>query len=353
MANTDFFSLDIGKRSVKLAQVERRGDFARLKAIGSIDFPEALQNQLPEKSEKDKIQLLASTIKSLVASSNTGTKQIVTSLPESAIFTKLISDLPIVDETKLEEMIYWEAKQVLPIPIEEAQMDWIKISEGLNAQGQRTLTAMIIAAPRNLVEVYLEIFQIAELEILALEVESVATVRCLKFNYPSESGVVMIIDMGAVGTNVYILNQGVIVFSQSIGNGSNMLTKSIMSDFGLQFAQAEQYKAHFGVLPNQSDGGKIANSLRPILDLMVGEIRKIDGFMQSRLNFGTASKVYLCGNGAMLPGLDQYLRASLSREVYVLDPFQQIKLSGAFRNIRNEIQVSGYTLALGLALKDQ
>ncbi|MBD3363087.1 type IV pilus assembly protein PilM [Candidatus Dojkabacteria bacterium] len=353
-SGTPFFALDIGQSSIKLVQIDRKGsNSARLKAIGSINFPNDLETVIPSKEEPEKLELMVSTLKTLIQSSGVKLKQVVTSMPESTIFTKLLPNLPLVDQAKLEEMIYWEAKQVLPIPLEEAQVDWIEIERKKNSDGTNAVSAMVIAAPRSMVEGYLELCHRAELELVALEVESVAIARAFSFTYQGNQPLTMMIDFGADTTNACVVYNGKVIFSQSIRNGSAMFTKAISTDFGIQPSQAEQYKTAYGVLPNQADGGKIYNSIKPVLDVVVNELHKINGFVETRLQYGKPQQILLTGNGSMMPGLAQYIQTALGVNTSIFDPMANLKLTGGLSNIKNEVVPAGYTVAIGLGLKQE
>lgn len=352
---SDFFSIDIGRKSIKLVQATRERDgLASLDAIGSIDFPQNLTNLIPEKSDVQKVDLLASVIKNLVETSGVKTKQVVTSLPENIIFSKLIT-LPLVDPAKFEETVFWEAKQFVPIPLEEAQMDWIEVrrTQPNSKNGQIMVDIIIIAAPRKIVEDYLYIFEKAELDLIAVEVESVSTARAIAFNYPDIQGSKIFVDMGYDKTNVGVMYNGKLIYSQSIANGSNALTKIISSDFGLQIGQAEQYKIAYGLLTNGADKGKISNSIRPVMDLISQEIKKIIGFVNTRLNFGSMKEVNLIGGGSSIPGMQEYMQSVVGIPVKIVDPFANFRLRGDFANIKKEFNTNSFGLAVGLAIKDE
>ncbi|MCA9385185.1 pilus assembly protein PilM, partial [Candidatus Dojkabacteria bacterium] len=146
---------------------------------------------------------------------------------------------------------------------------------------------------------------------------------------------------------------GRLVFSQSIGTGSDSFSKAIATDFNLQPAQASQYKMKYGVLPNQQDGGKIHNSIKPILEVVLNEIRKILGFIDTRLSYGSPQGIFLSGNGALLPGLPQYMQSTFQLPVSTLDPLNKVKLKGKVEDIRNHISPMGYSVAIGLGLKEE
>jgi type IV pilus assembly protein PilM len=352
---SDFFAIDIGRKSIKLVQATHEKDgSASMNAIGAIDFPQNLPTIMPEKSDEQKVDLLASVIKNLVESSKVKVSQVVTSIPENIIFSKLTT-IPLVDPAKLEQTIYWEAKQFVPIPLEEAQMDWIEVRRTLptSKNGQIMVDVIIIAAPRKIIEDYLNVFEKADIELIAVEVESVSTARAIKFNYPDIQGTNLFVDMGFDKTNVGVMYNGKLIYSQSIANGSNALTKVIAADFGLQMDQADQYKIAYGLLANGADKGKIANSIQPIVNLIGNEIKRIVGFVNTRLNFGSMKKVYLTGGGSSVPGMTQYIQSLVGIPAQLVDPFANFKFKGDFVNVRNEFNIASFGLATGLALKDE
>lgn len=353
MVASDFIAIDIGNKTIKLIQIQRQSETsARLLALGSINFPQNLNSAVPSSEEPEKLQLLASVIKSLVKSSGVKTNQVVAALPESIIFTKLLT-LPILDPVKLEETIHWETKNYIPIPLEEAQMDWIEIGQKQTPEGRKVVDVMVIVAPRKIVESYLQLFEAAELELIALEVESIALSRSLGFNGGQNLGNTMLVDIGGSGSVISVIFNGRLLFSQSLSTGADDFTRAIATDFGLQPAQAEQYKFAYGMKVGQADGGKIYNSIKPISDVLVNEIRKILGFIGNRLSYGAPQQIILSGNGSLLPGLAEYLQASLNLKASLFNPFVNLKMGGDLKNIQNEINPIGFSVAVGLGLKNE
>ncbi len=353
MSDLDFAAIDIGRSTIKLTQIQRDTNSAVLIALGSIDFPRTIESAIPTPDKQENMQLVASTIRSLVEASGLKTRRIVASIPESVVFSKLLSGLPYPDAAKLEETIYWEAKQFIPIPIEQAQTDWIEIKSYTNKEGKQFAEVMFVAAPRELVQTYIQLYEMAELELIALEVESVAMTRAINYNVDDLTGEHMIVEIGQDETDVCVLHEGKMVFSQSIATGSLAFTKAIATDFGLKMNQAEVYKEKYGMRTDLEDKGKIMSSIRPILDILLNEINKIQGFVQSRLNFGRCKTAHFCGNGAMMPALLPYATQALALPCLFLNPFEKVRQEGVFANVSQEIFTPGYAVAAGLALKDE
>lgn len=340
----DFFGLDVGNHSIKVAEVDRKAiDKAELVAFGSTATPFGLINS-DDKVAKDR---LSNKVKDLVDLAGIKTKKCVAALPESSIFTRLIT-VPKVEEAQLEELIYWEARQYIPLPLANVQRDYIPISEK-EINGKKMVQLLLVAAPKNLVERYSEIVQNAGLELLALETETIATSRAVSFSIDSK-GTMMVLDFGANGTDMSVIKDGSMIFSQSLNTGSDALTKAIATDFNLEATQAEQYKIAYGMDPDQAEG-KIYKSIEPIIQIISDEVIRTFNFFRTQLPDSVPSKVVLVGDGAKLKKLDLYISKKVGVETLRVDPLLKIEIG---RRIKDDVAKSsmvGYTVAIGLGLK--
>lgn len=348
----EFFGLDIGNHSVKVCQIKWKGNKPELTNAGTATTPVGLIG-----SESDAHQLeLAKCIRLAQKDGRIGTNRVVVGLPESNIFTQLIT-IPKVEDKEIEELIHWEAKKYIPIPIDEVRVDWIFLGERLVNQ-QAHLDVFLIAAPNNLIDRYINILKKAKLEPIAIETESVATTRALW--WPQQMGVdsiksanntpVMILDFGSKSTDLSVVQNGALLFSQSLVTGSDALTEAVASDFGLEIQQAEEYKRSYGLDESQLEG-KIANSLKPIMQVIVNEVTKTIDFFKSRFEKSTPRRILIVGDGAKLPGIMTYFAAEVGIETAVADPLANVDIARSLKGKIQQASSVGFTVALGLALK--
>ncbi len=340
----DFFGLDIGNHSIKVIEIDRKSiEEAKLRHFGSIPTPfGALKS--------DKIsakQELGLRIKELIQNSGIKTKKCIAALPEASIFTRLIT-VPNVEESKLEDLIYWAVKQYVPLPLSNVQYDHIPITVK-EINGKEMLQTLIVAAPKLLVKRYMDIVQEAGLELLALETETIATSRALSFNYPA-TGTFMALDFGADGTDMSVIKDSKMIFSQSISTGSDALTKAIASDFNLELAQAEKYKIAYGLDPTKIDG-KIYKSIEPIVQIIIDELNRTLNFFRTQLRDSLPEKIFIVGDGAQLIMLDDYIQKKTGIAVERLDPMKKLEISKDIADDLKKVSRVGFNVAVGLALK--
>lgn len=348
----EFFGLDIGNHSIKVCQIKWKGNKPELVAIGSTPTPRGIIGSESDEHQKE----LAKNIKLAQKDAGIGADKVVVGLPEARIFTQLVT-IPKVEDKKVEELIHWEAKKYVPIPIDEVRIDWIFLGERYVNQ-QPHIDIFLIAAPKNLIERYIKAVKDAGLYPIAIETEAIATTRALwwpvqvkadkKTDLNTDS--VMILDFGAKSTDLSVVQNGALLFSQSLITGSDALTEALTSDFNLELQQAEEYKRNYGLDESQLEG-KIANSLKPVMQVIVNEAKKTLDFFKSRFEKSTPRRLLLVGEGARLPGLMMFMASQLGIESALADPFANVEISGRVQSKFKQLSSVGYCVSLGLALK--
>jgi type IV pilus assembly protein PilM len=98
--------------------------------------------------------------------------------------------------------------------------------------------------------------------------------------------------------------------------------------------------------------GKIYNVLSPIVESVLVEVRRGIEFYKNKTLSAAPMDYLLNGDGALLPGLMEYVAKSLGVNVSIANPWNGLKIDNKFRDI---IAKSGpsYSVAIGLALKDE
>lgn len=339
----EFFGLDIGTHSVKVAEVRRRGDRIELKSLASISNS---TNLLEDTSEAG-IQQLADLIKQARTAARISTVNCVAALPETPVFSRLIS-IPKVQGEKLEEAVHWELKTLIPVPLDEVNIAFLEIGEKETTAGVM-LDIYVAAAPKAFTERFVKLAELAGINLIALETESLANTRSVMLSKPE--GDVFIVDFGANSTDFVLSRNGVPVFTQTISTGSDAFTKAIAGDYGIDLQRAEQYKRAYGLDPAAGEG-KIAKSIEPIIQIVVTEIGKIITYVQQRLGELQSPKMVITGDGASLLGLTKYLSDKLGVEATKFNLASHLQVSGDLATEAQSTGLSGYSIAIGLAIKD-
>jgi len=340
----DFFALDVGNHSIKVAHVRRQGDKASLQRIGSVKT----EFGLLDNDSDEGVKRLAELVKQAREVSGITTINCVAAVPESPIFSRLIT-IPKVTEEQLQETVHWELKSLIPVPLDEVDVAFLEIGEK-EVNGQKLIDMYVVAAPKTMTNKFKKVCEAAGLNLIALETESLANTRAVTYNYQTEKDII-ICDFGASGTDLIIARNGIPVFAQSISTGSDALTKVIAADFGLDMEQAEKYKRAFGLKLDEGEG-KIAKSIDPMMQIITSEMSRILTYFKERIGDTGASQIYMVGEAAKLPGLAEYFSTHLNLQAQLVDPTIKLEVANEAKKELEQLPSVGFSVAIGMGLKE-
>ncbi len=344
MADKSFFGLDIGTYSIKMIELSHVGHDRQLTNVGLAPTP---PGATISESKFDR-QALAASIKKLSHEAQINTPYAVVSLPESQVFTRII-EMPYLTDKELASAISFEAEQYIPAALNEVSLVWHVISKPQTTTADAKMEILLVAAPLTLVNRYTEILEDIGVTPLALETESLATARSLVGTNPY-SPTTLIANIGASTTDVSIIRGGSLVFTRSVATGGMAFTRAISVELGFPLPQAEEYKKTYGLAEGQLDG-KIAQALKPIVDVISAEIKRALLSYREKGPDDIVKRVVLCGGSAKLPGLVVYLAQILGLEVQIGDPWFNIKKDQQRLRVLVE-DAPIYAVAAGLALRE-
>lgn len=340
-----FIGIDIGKNTTKVTQVQWSG--SKPKLVKAFNFETGKGNLGSD--ESDLRADLSTRIRDALNGAKLNTKKAVVALPEPSVFNRLLT-FPALEEKALNEAIHWNAKQFIPLPMDQVQMDWIKTGD-IDVNGKKMIQLLLVAAPKKLIEKTVTLFDEIGLELIAIETEAVATARVVAQNY-TDGQATLILDVGSAGTDVSVISGGNLIFSQSLGTGSDAMTQAIASGFSIDTIQADQYKVKFGLLADQGEG-KIYNILQPVVNIIVTEITKTINFFRSKYQQSTPQKILILGEGGKIPGLPEYLGDKLGIPAELANLSKNVDIDGSIQSEIESSGLTGYAVSLGLALKTE
>jgi len=386
-----YLGIDLGSTSIKLVELRSEHGSPTLVTYG---YAERAMGDVvrgnPEEVQKKAVDLLVKLHKKSGAESY----KAVTALPNFAVFNSVIT-LPVMSKKELAQAITWEAKKFVPMPLEEVILDW-KIIEEVKPQkvvevrepipapkppieeeiksfgeslmqektssvqksiegskdekkiynsklDKKTYRVLLTAASRSLVKRYVEIFRLANIQLLALETEAFALARAL---VGKDRAVTMIIDTSAVTTDIIIIEKGVPVLNRSIDVGGVTLTRSIANILNIDFKRAEQFKRDIGLSGTSKIPSIIEQALKPVVE----EIQYSLNLYQTQSG-QVVEKVVLSGGSAYLPNLVDYLSKLLKIKVIIGDPWSRIAYPAELKPALEEI-APRFAVAVGLALRE-
>lgn len=344
--------MDIGTSSIKLVELEKRGGRFHLTnyAIFELRNNEPSANQpsnwqsilkMPDEEIADGIKELAK--KAQIASSDT-----VSAIPSFSTFATVI-EMPYISNEDLARSIQFEAKKYVPIPLEEVVLDWsiVGVIDGKTSQGGKpsTVEVFLAAVPKDETVRYQNIMKNSGLKLKALELENSALIRALLGNDLSPT---VIVNIGGRSTSIIIVNRGYERVSHNYEIGGFEITRAIAQSLNVSLEKAEELKRKFGL--KKTEENIINESMISLIDMMVFETKK------TILNYEESKKekiynIVLIGGLTNMPGLGDYFKEKIGREVKIGNPFSRIIYPNELQPIIPELS-SMLAGAIGLAMRD-
>lgn len=313
------FGLDIGTTSIKAVQLGTEGGSLSLLAAGvTPTTSRGLETDNPQD-----MAALAQVVKKLITDTKISTRDVAISLPESKVYTRLIS-LPLLTDEEVTSAIAWQAEPYIPIPVSEASLDYQIVSrtepQG-NASGKTDV--LLVAAPKVLIKKYLDLCALVGLNAVSIVSELLAASASLA---PANQ-TVLVCDIGATSTDLGIVKSGQLLTSRSVGTAGNVLTRAVSAGLLVDTARAEEYKKSYGLNPQFLEG-RVKAAIEPAFKVIVEEAKKTIQFYKSEMGReDQVTAMILSGGTAGLPDGAVYLANSLGLEVAVGDPFGAIAKS--------------------------
>ncbi len=373
--------LDLGAGGVKLVELEEAKGRSQLRTY-------AYSESLVETKENliDNPAAAAETIKKMRERAKSKTGRVVAGLPIASVFSSIIS-VPQASGKELKEAIEWQAKKLIPLPLEEMVLDWKILTEKKTNQkkvgsdssrgliepptirtiipglketkregppelGKKSIRILLTAAAKELVRKYTEIGKMAGLELAALETEAFALVRSLIGKDP---GRMMIIDCGLLRTSFVIVEGGLPVLTRTINLGGASITRAIAQTLSLALTEAEQMKRDIHRLVALGSEGRMPLLLTKILEPMVTEARYSMNLYRTQLGQAATDqfleKIILTGGSSLLPYLTDYLGSQLNLRAFLGDPWARVLTHEELRPTLEEIGPR-FAVAVGLAMRE-
>jgi len=350
-----YLGVDIGTSSIKIVELADQSGEPKLLTYGFTEEPTDIVRSDSQEAQARTLILL----KQLMKKTRVTTPKVVAALPSFTVFSSIIS-LPAMSKKDLNSAIRWEAKKFVPMPLEEMVLDWRLLKETTpeKKEGEslmslkskemlKNLRILLTAAPKNLVKRYIEIFKNLQLQIVSLETEAFALERSLIGADPSP---VMIIDIGALATNISIIFEGVPILNRGIDVGGETITKAIANALNIDLERAEQFKRDFGLSAGTSPQGQIPKTIEFVVASIINEVRHCFNLYRN-VEETPVEKIVLAGGSSFMPGLTDYLARLFQIKVIIGNPWARISCPEEIQPALEEIGPR-FAVAVGLAMRE-
>ena len=358
-----YLGIDFGAGGIKVVQLTSADNRGVLFTYG---FSEREPNEMGTEYLED-VEASGALLKLICTKAKITTKEAVAALPIPSVFSAVLSLAP-VPPKELPQAVKWEAKKLIPLPIEEVTLDFkeLKFEEEAHhrekgskekqqratqeAKPEKSIAVLLTAAPKGIIERYIAIAKVANLTLTSLETEAFALIRAMIGTDPSP---VVIVDIGAVRSNILFVDRGIPMLTRSVQIGGKKCTEAIATSLGIDLGQAEAMKRDLSI---SGALGTIAPTisavLKEVLEPLFNEIKYSVNVYRSRNTYARPSeKIILTGGGAGLPGLSELLTAEFNLRTFLGNPWERVNFHQDLTPVVATFS-SRFAVAIGLALRN-
>ena len=228
-------------------------------------------------------------------------------------------DVPPIDDPKgLAAAVRVEAPDHIPMPMEEAVLDFQPIGLVDTPAGKR-MRVVVVAVRKEMVERYAEAVQDAGLKLEGIDLSAFAMVRAL--GPASDEGATMYVNVGGL-TNVAVAAGEHCLFTRAAAGGLEMLVQTLAERRSLTVEHAHQWLIHVGLehpLSEVEGDAELVAAARQVLEEGVHQladtIRNSLNFYRMQPNSEAVDRAVVTGPAVMVPGFAEALSAQLRMPV--------------------------------------
>jgi type IV pilus assembly protein PilM len=349
---TRVVGLRIGSSQIAAAHVENNGS-AQLVQLAR----EPLDRGIVVAGEVREPVALGKALKAFFGANKLPRKDIRLGIASSRIGVRVL-EVPAVDDPKqFENVVRFRAQEVLPLPVADAVLDHVVLSDFTTDQGEAMRRILLVFAHRELVARYVEVCRNAGLRLVGIDLDAFALLRAL---VPAKTGeapnhAVVAVAVGHERTVFAVSDGEICEFTRVLEWGSSSIDVAIARALNLTPSEAQPFKHALdldaveppeGLSPMQFEAVRAA--AKSEIGALVRELVSSLRFYQSQPDSLAVGQVLLTGGGAQLGGFAAELERGLGAPVRIADPFAHVVLG---KKVTAPDDPGSLSIAVGLAVE--
>jgi type IV pilus assembly protein PilM len=342
--STALLGIDISSSSIKLLELSKQGDKYRVENYASRPLPEGA---VVEKNISN-LAAVGEEILNLAALVKATSTHAAVAVSGSAVITKTIEMNASLSDAEMENQITVEADQYIPYPLDEVAIDFER--QGPSRKNEGMVEVLLAACKKENVDLRVDALQIGGYEARVVDIEAYAMERAFRLLCEqmdlNVAGVVAIMDIGATMTTIYILRDGVSIYTREQVFGGGRLSQAIQSRYSLSPAEAEAAIIS-GELPQSYE----VDVLEPFREELTEQLARSLQFFFSSSQYNDVDLIVLAGGAASTKGLASMMQEALSTTTVVANPFARMSFASKVNKAQVKNDAASLMMACGLAMR--
>ena len=348
--------IDIGSSAVKVVQIRREKGVAVLETYGSLAIGPYVEGAEIGQYANASEEVLHTVLSALLQEAKVTASVACISIPFHSSLISLI-EVPALSDEKIAQTIPFEAKRYIPVPLEDVSLDWFVVPQALLSRDDAPIfesdttsaiqddkrKVLLIAIHNHELIKHKKILSKINLNTRFFEIEIFSTLRSSVY----DGGLpVIVVDIGARSTKLYVVEHGIILRSFFINQGGQNISQTIARAENISFKEAEHKKREFGF---EITDKNTRHAMALIIDEILTEANNAIVDFEQRYH-QSISKIVLTGGGASMKGLLGEVKAKTKIGVEIANPFARLRHPALLSETLKE-SGSEFSVAVGAALR--
>ena len=282
-------------------------------------------------------------------------RSVVLGVANSRVVARM-ADLPAMTEDELRSSIGYQVQDLVPMPIEEAELDFQIIDREVVVDGSPRVRVLLVAAHREMITNLLDAVSGAGLNAERIDLIPLALIRATQdpvgWLHADDLGShEVIIGSGAGVTNVVVHQRGIPQFVRTLPTGGEAVTDALARDLGLDADDAESVKRGSGEGSFAADQPHVDEVAVDALTPLALEVAGSLDFHLAQDEENKLRRVIISGGGSRLTALRTLLEDQVGVPVVEADPYAGLDVSRVGLDPAVVARNADYfAVAIGLAL---
>jgi type IV pilus assembly protein PilM len=264
------------------------------------------------------------------------------------------------DPKQLDNAIKFRAQEALPIPIEDAVLDYQILGEEKREDGQSVRKVLLVVAYRDLVDRYIDACRKAGITLTGIDLEAFALLRALQAPQAgagdNAQAALVAVAIGHDRSTFAVSDGRICEFTRVLEWGGSALNVALARTLDAAPSEVEAVKRELPLnietVPEGMTAERAAqarDAMRRAIQVFARELVSSLQFYQNQPGSLGIGEIVLSGGTAHLGGLAEELERLIGVRVRVGDPLARMKVA---KKVGDPEQVGSLAVAIGLGIED-
>ena len=303
---------------------------------------------------------LAEALKEFFAKNGLPKRGVRLGLANNRIGVRTFEISGVTDPKQLGNAVRFRAQEALPIPIDEAVLDYQVLGEGVDEEGNPTQRILLVVAYRELIDRYVDACKKAGIILSGIDLEAFALLRALQAPQDGvgsdPSAALVAVAIGHERSTFAVSDGRVCEFTRVLDWGGSALNVAIARAIDAAPSEVEGFKRALALTDemvpdglNADQAKKAREAIRRAIQSFARELVSSLQYYQNQPGSLGIGEIVLTGGTAHLPGISGELERMIGVRVRVGDPLARMKVS---KKVGEPEQIGSLAVAIGLGIED-